>query len=490
MTPPLDLRRLHGRAELLTPAEMARADAQAAARGIAVAALMENAGRAVARAVRARFRPCRTLVLCGPGNNGGDGYAAARRLAASGWPVAIAAWMQPRSGSAAATSARAWRGPIVDFALAEARRAELVIDALFGAGLARELEPRVAEMLRAARRVVAIDIPSGIDGTTGEVRGFAPRAALTVTFFRLKPGHLLLPGRTHCGETVLADIGLPDAVLDTVRPRTVLNLPAGWRLPELHPDGHKYARGHLTVLGGAEMTGAARLAAEAARRAGAGLVTIAAPPGRADLYRMGAPGLLVAEAPLATLLADERRRVFVCGPGLGPDQARRVLPALLGGGRAVVVDADCFTAFAGHPDALAGAAVLTPHAGEFARAFGASGVDRLAATRAAAARTGAAVVLKGADTIIAAPDGRAAVNANAPPSLATAGSGDVLAGIIGGLLAQGMAPFDAARAGVFLHGAAATPAPGLIAEDLIDALPSAIASLRRAAPCATPADAG
>ncbi len=351
-----------------------------------------------------------------------------------------------------------------------AGRAELVIDAVFGAGLARDVDGLAADTLRVARRIVAIDVPSGIDGATGAVRGFAPEVELTVSFFRLKPGHLLLPGRDRCGEIVLADIGLPEAVLALVRPNTFANLPELWQLPRLDAAGHKYSRGHVTVLGGPAMTGAARLAADAARRAGAGMVTIAAPDGDADLYRTGSPGVIVTEATIAELLADDRRVVWVCGPGLGADGARAALPMLLAANRRVVADADTFTAFANQPDALTGAAVLTPHAGEFARVFGAP-AERLAAARAAAARTGAVVLLKGSDTIIAAPDGRAAINANAPPWLATAGAGDVLSGIIAGLLAQGMAPWDAAAAAAWLHGRAAERAgPGMIAEDLLTAL--------------------
>ncbi len=470
--------RLEGRDALLTPAEMGRGDALAPSLGVSGATLMAAAGRAVARAVRARFRPCRTLVLCGPGNNGGDGYVVARLLAGQGWPVAVAALAPARGGSDAAAAADAWRGPTAAFTPEAAGRAALVIDAVFGAGLARDLEGSVADVLRAAPRIAAVDVPSGLDGATGAARGCAPQAALTVTFFRLKPGHLLLPGRALCGEIVLAGIGMPEAVLDTVRPNTWANRPGSWRLPRPTPEGHKYARGHATVLGGAEMTGAARLAAEAARRVGAGLVSIAAPWGGAATYRTGAPGTIVAETTLDDLLADERRHVWVCGPGLGADAAREALPRLIGAGRAVVADADSFTAFAGQPDAFAGAAVLTPHAGEFSRVFGSPGASRLEAARAASARTGAVVVLKGADTIIAAPDGRAAINANAPPWLATAGSGDVLAGAICGLLAQGLAPWDAACAGVFVHGDAGRRAgPGLIAEDVLGCLQATLADV-------------
>lgn len=464
---------------LLTPDEMARADAAAPGLGVPGPVLMENAGRAVARAIQTRFTPRRTLVLCGRGNNGGDGYVAARLLSQAGWPVTVAALGPPRSGSDAALAAARWRGPMTAFSAEEAARAELVIDAVFGAGLARDVDPDVAVVLRAARELVAVDTPSGVDGLTGTVRGFAPKAALTVTFFRLKPGHLLLPARDLCGETVLADIGMPEGVLDLVQPKTIRDAPGLWSIPRLATDAHKYERGHVTIVGGAEMTGAARLAAGAARRAGAGLVTIAA-QGAADVYRGGAPGELVTETPVGTLLRDHRRGVWVCGPGLGPDQARAIWPMLAASGRSVVGDADIFTAFAGKPDALRGASVLTPHAGEFLRAFGPAGIDRVASVRAAARRTGAVVLLKGADTIIARPDGLAAINDSAPAWLATAGAGDVLCGIIAGLLALGMDAWDATLAAVWLHGRAAVVAgEGLIAEDLAPALAEAVRAARR-----------
>ena len=467
--------------ELLTPAEMARADAAAIAGGVSGVALMEAAGRAVARAAIARFRPCRTLVLAGPGNNGGDGYVAARLLERAGWPVAVAALAPPRPGGDAAAAAARWRGPTLPFAPAEARRAELVVDAVFGAGLARDLEGAVAETLAAAASapLLAVDVPSGLDGETGAVRGFAPQAALTVTFFRRKPGHLLLPGRELCGAVTLADIGLPASVLPGIGARAFHNRPGLWSLPVLAAGGHKYTRGHLTIVGGGAMTGATRLAAGAAHRAGAGLVTVAAPDAAAAAtYRAGDPDTIVSTEPVAALLADERRAVWLLGPGLPPapetrDSLRRIIDA----GRKVVADAGALLACAETPDALRGAAVLTPHAGEFARVFGPVGADKPAAARAAAARTGAVVLLKGADTVVAAPDGRVAINDNAPPSLAIGGTGDVLAGIIAALLCQGMEPFDAAAAGAWLQGEAARlhPRPGLVAGDLITLLPGALA---------------
>lgn len=405
---------LHGRGALLTPDQMGQADRAAAAYGWPGPVLMEAAGRAVARAVMRRFPRCRVLILAGPGNNGGDGYVAGRYLRQEGWPVLLATLAPPRAGSDAAGAALLWRGPNVAFTPMEAARADLVIDAVFGAGLTRPVDGHVAETLRAARLVVAVDVPSGVDGATGLIAGYAPVAALTVTFFRLKPGHLLLPGRDLCGQIDLADIGIPSAVLDDIAPRTFANLPGLWRLPDCETEANKYTRGHVTVVGGAIMTGAARLAAEAARRAGAGMVSIAA-RGAGDVYRTGEPGLLVTESPLGDLLTDARRKVWICGPGLGVDDARAAFPALVAASRTIVADADVFSAFAGNPDGLRGAAVLTPHAGEFARVFGASGGDRLSAARQAAVRTGAVLLLKGADTIIAAPDGRAAINFTAPP---------------------------------------------------------------------------
>jgi hydroxyethylthiazole kinase-like uncharacterized protein yjeF len=459
---------------------MAQVDEAAQGFGVAGYTLMENAGRAVARAIQARFRPCRTVVLCGPGNNGGDGYVVARLLAQDGWPVNTAGLAAPRIGTDAARAFARWHGLNVAFSEQEADRAELVIDAVFGAGLSRDVDGSVSTVLRAARRLVAVDVPSGLDGTIGVARGFAPPATMTVTFFRLKPGHLLLPGRDLCGETVLADIGMPDGVLDKVRARTFRNGPDLWSLPSLATDTHKYERGHVTIIGGPVMTGAARLAAEAARRAGTGLVTIAA-LGSADVYRSGTPGTIVSEVPVGDLLTDRRRSVWVCGPGLGVEWTRKVWPELAASGRIVVGDADLFSGFAGQPEALRGVAVLTPHAGEFARVFGPPGIDRLCAVREAAVKTGAVVLLKGADTIIARPDGLVAINASAPPWLATAGSGDVLAGLIASLLAQGMPAWEATLAAAWLHGQAAVEVgPGLVAEDLAPALSKAFAAARRA----------
>lgn len=432
--------------ELLTPSEMAQADRLAGN----TPALIEAAGRAVARQVRRKYPPCRVLVLVGPGNNGADGIAAARYLVNEGWPVTCA---RPDD-------------PGLDVA-----GAELVIDAVFGAGLQRDLSPRLAATLRAAKRVVAIDVPSGVDGATGAIRGYAAQAELTVTFFRLKPGHLLYPGKALCGELVLADIGLPSAVLETIALKTWANGPWLWQLPKRDTQGHKYSSGDVTVLSGT-MQGAARLACAAARRCGAGMVTLAAE----QMFTPPEAGLIVRDTPLAELLQDARRKIWVCGPGLGVDSAAKKLADLIASGKTILADADALTACAGAPDRLHGVAVITPHAGEFTRVFGAVGSDKLAAVRSAADRCRAVTVLKGADTVIAAPDGRAAINSNAPPWLATGGTGDVLAGTIAALLAQGMAPFEAACAGVWLNGEAANRlGQGLIAEDLPAALGGVLA---------------
>jgi len=482
---------------LLTPAEMGEADRLTIAGGIAGIALMENAGRAIADAVSRRWPRRPVVVLCGPGNNGGDGFVAARILAERGWPVRLALLGDRAAlkGDAAAAASR-WSAPIEKLAPAVLDGADLAIDAIFGAGLARPVEGVAAETIAALgeRRlpVVAVDVPSGVDGATGEIRGVAPKAALTVTFFRRKPGHLLLPGRTHCGETLVARIGIEAPVLDRIAPQTATNDPDWWRdrFPWPRPDMHKYSRGHALVAGGAVMTGAARLAARAAARVGAGLVTVAAPQAAFPVYAAALTGVIVQPvaglADFSGLLSDKRRNAALIGPGAGiGGHTRDMVLEILAAGKRAVLDADALTAFAEDPKTMFAAirspCVMTPHEGEFGRLFDASG-SKLQRARHAAQASGAVIVLKGNDTVIAAPDGRAAINANAPATLATAGSGDVLSGIALGLLAQGMEPFEAASVAVWLHGdAAGRVGPGLVAEDLVEALPAALAGLQRRA---------
>ena len=490
--------------ELLTADEMARADRLTIEGGVKGATLMENAGRAVADEVGRRFPDVGTVaILCGPGNNGGDGFVAARHLKDRGYEVRLGFNGDPaRLPEDAAAMAKRWDGARETLRPDLLVRAEVVVDALFGAGLARPIEGELAALIDRVNAsglpVVAVDVPSGIDGTTGKVRGTAICAIATVTFFRLKPGHLLLPGRSHCGEVSVADIGIPDSVLATIAPKTFANEPALWLadFPWPKPEGHKYARGHAVVVSGPlYSTGAARLGARGALRVGAGLVTVASPRDALAVNASALTAIMVREAEdargLASLLGDERKNAVLIGPGVGVgERIKAMVLTALASKAAVVLDADAITAFADDPAALFAAiksrraqVVMTPHDGEFARLFSdIDAVSKLERTRAAAARSGAILLLKGADTVVASPDVTASINAMTSPWLATAGSGDVLGGMVAGLLAQGMSGFRAASAAVWLHGAAArTFGPGLIAEDLPEMLPAVLRDLAKLA---------
>ena len=501
--------------ELLSPVEMAEAD-RLATETVPSMALMEQAGAAVAEAALSILRDARSrrlLVLCGPGNNGGDGYVAARRLSERGCEVTVASLVDRAAlTNDAAEAARSWTGPVVPLAEVSFADRDLVIDALFGAGLGRPIEGIAAAAIAGANAwrssgngaILAIDVPSGIDGATGEVRGVAIEASDCVTFFRLKPGHVLLPGRVKCGQLRLVDIGIEAGVLEAIRPQTSLNVPALWRdrLPMPTLGGHKYARGHAVVVSGPiAQTGAARLAARGALRAGAGLVTVATSAAALPIHAAALTAIMtrVADdaAALAEILADPRKNAVAMGPGLGTGEATRALvraalsriePKGDVPRRAIVLDADALTSFAERPRDLFAAiasgghaAVLTPHDGEFAKLFGTvldTSRPKLERTRAAAAASGAIVVLKGPDTVVAHPDGRASIAMSDAPWLATAGSGDVLAGMVAGLLAQGMPPFDAASAAVWMHAEAARRfGPGLISEDIPEGLPSVLRDL-------------
>jgi len=486
---------LNSQTALLDVNQMGEADRLTVVAGTPGRVLMENAGGSVAQAIIKRWSARPVTIMCGPGNNGGDGFVTARHLVEAGWSVRLAL-LGAREGlkDEARHHAERWSGAVEPLTPAALEGAELVVDAIFGAGLSRALEGPAEETLAAAAQkgtpIVAIDVPSGVMGDTGEVLG-AVAVVLTVTFFRKKPGHLLLPGRLLCGDVIVTDIGTPPSVLDTIMPKTFENDPALWlaHLPRPKSGGNKYSRGHALISGGYPMTGAARMAARAAARAGAGLTTIAVTEIALPIYAAALTSIMVrpiaAPADFDRLLEDRRISAFLIGPGAGVgEETRSRALAMLGSGRATLLDADAITSFQDDPKALdraiVDACVVTPHEGEFKRVFDASG-DKLQRTRAAARRSGAIIVLKGADTVIAAPDGRAIINANAPPTLATAGSGDVLSGIVLGLLAQGMEPFLAAAAAVWLHGAAAVAfGPGLIAEDLPDLLPSVFRRLQGA----------
>jgi ADP-dependent NAD(P)H-hydrate dehydratase / NAD(P)H-hydrate epimerase len=477
--------------EIITNAGMYAADRYAAEHGVPGLTLMENAGRAVADEIYKHWRPRRTVVLAGPGNNGGDGYVVARLLKQSGWVVSVAREAAPQKGDAAHMAAR-WDGPVLPLSPA-ALDAELVVDALYGAGLSRPLEGAARATVEAlnahSAEVVAVDVPSGLSGDTGKaLDGLCVVADTTVTFFRKKPAHVLMPGRVACGKVVLAQIGIPEDVLGVIKPAIFIDGERLWgrAFPRPDPLGHKYDRGHaLIVSGPAYATGAARLAARGALRIGAGLVSVASPPDAVAVNAAQLTAIMLkpfdgAEG-LKTLLSDKRFNAVVLGPGCGVGEATcRLVETVLASGAAAVLDADALTSFAGDPAALFARLdamnVLTPHEGEFERLFPGlldTSSSRIEAVREAAAAAHCTVLLKGPDTAIAVPDGRVAIATNAPPWLATAGSGDVLAGFIAGLLAQHMEPFLAACAGVWLHGLCATEfGPGLIAEDLPEQLPA------------------
>lgn len=436
-------------------------------------AVMTRAAGEVARIAAQRLAPGgRVLVLAGPGNNGGDGHVAARLLAARGLAVAITRLGTPATADAQRAAAD-WEGPVGP---QDPTGFDLIVDALFGIGLARPLEGDAAALVNAVNAsgvpILAVDIASGVNADSGAVPGPAIRAAETVTFHAPKPGHLLLPGRAHAGRLAVVDIGLADTPSDLV-----LNAPGLWALPVPGPGTHKYARGAALVWSGPElMTGASRLAATAALRIGAGAVTLAGDRAGLMVQAAHVTAVMLADADaqgFARLLAGGRMRAACVGPGAGP-QARCVAGAALQSGVPVVLDADALTAFAGHADHLARLVgrharpvILTPHDGEFGRLFPDIEGNRLVRARAAAAATGAVVILKGADGVVASPDGRAAITANAPAWLATAGSGDVLAGFATGLMAQGLDGFAAAAAACWIHGDIGSRlGAGLIAEDL------------------------
>jgi hydroxyethylthiazole kinase-like uncharacterized protein yjeF len=485
--------------EVLTTTEMERADRLTIAAGTPGFALMMSAGQAVAEAAMDMVEDGPILVVAGRGNNGGDGFVAAAELAARGREVSVILLCERDSLQGdAASAAKGWKYPVLPFNPQAIGKPSLIVDALFGAGLNRPVKGEPHEMIEAVNAngapVLAVDLPSGINGTSGAMMGVAARATETVTFFRKKPAHLLLPGRVHCGRVRVADIGIAPDVLEEIRPQTFENVPQSWqtRFPVPQIDGHKYARGHVVVVSGdIASTGAARLAARGSLRAGAGLVTVASPVNALAVNASALTAVMVRAidnvVQFAELLNDIRLNACVIGPGAGVSgRTRDLVHTALSAKRRLVLDADALTSFAEAPDRLFEAikvsgdldVVLTPHEGEFPRLFSDSSNkhpnrSKLERVRDAAERSGAVVLLKGPDTVVAAPDGRATIAANAPPWLATAGAGDVLAGIIAGMLAQGVPAFEAASIAVWMHGEGAREAgPGLIAEDLPEVLPA------------------
>ena len=448
---------------ILTAAEMRAAEAQAVAAGTPVETLMERAGTAAAEAVWRFAGPLPALVLCGPGNNGGDGYVIARELAARGVAVQVVALAEPKSGAALAAR-QSWAGPVIG--LEEAEPAPLLIDALFGTGLGRPLDEAIARRLNdlagAARLRVAVDLPSGVATDDGAILSPVPDYDLTITFQTLKPSHRLQPAARHMGRIVVADIGIPAASRLTEIGRPRLRAPG--------PDDHKYRRGYVAVLAG-EMPGAMVLAASAAARAGAGYVRVVA-----SAVVHGLPSAVV-QNPAQEATSDERIGALVVGPGLGlGPRGEEILADARAGGAPLVLDGDALTLVARVGARGLDDAILTPHEGEFRRLFPDLCGGKVERARAAAEACGAVIVYKGADTVVAAPDGRAAIAPPAPHWLASAGTGDVLAGLVAAMRASGLDAFEAASAGVWLHGRAAGLAgPALIADDLVQHLPVAVA---------------
>jgi hydroxyethylthiazole kinase-like uncharacterized protein yjeF len=490
---------------ILSAQQMRQAEQVAVQAGSPLIVLMERAGLAVAEAVMARYSKRPTIVICGPGNNGGDGFVAARHLAAKGWPVRVLLYGKLEELTAEAKiAASRWRGTVITASVATVqgaldKGAQLVIDALYGVGLRRAITGEAAAMLQMINQtsvpVVAVDIPSGLNADTGQIFGQSLAAEMTVCFYRKKMAHVLMPGRMLCGETLIADIGVPEQALQNFTLQVSENHPSLWSnyFPRPQLNVNKYDRGHVLVLGGSELTGASRLAAMAAQRMGAGLVTVAAPQQAFMIYSAALTSIMVrmlGEGPafgesFAKLLDDKRYNVAVIGPGAGMDEQTKLAVLMaLSAGKQCVLDADALNVFGGDVERLRDAlapmhhqCVLTPHEGEFQRLFGSRVVDptkdKVTRVRQAAAFLQCPILLKGADSVIASPEGLAIVNTNGPATLATAGTGDVLAGFIAGLMAQGVDAFIATCMATWMHGAIANEhGPALIAEDLIAGLPN------------------
>ena len=481
---------------LLSVEECYRADQLAAAAGTATIDLMEAAGAGIAREVKHRWQKQLVAILCGPGNNGGDGFVVARLLTDAGWPVRVALLGDRKNLKGdAAINAKRWSGPVETLSNNVLDDCSLVIDGLFGAGLTRPIEGTARHVIDAINErsidCIAIDVPSGVHGDTGDVLGVAPTCQMTVTFFRPKSGLSLLPGRLLAGDVKVIDIGIPRDVLATIKPQTLCNHPNLWvkSMPWPTLTDHKYTRGHAVISGGREMTGAARLSAQGARRVGAGLVTICSSPETFPIYATGEPGVIVKtirnDEDFGEFLNDQRRNAILVGPGAGvSDETRTRVQTALKVKKATVLDADALTVFEGNANALFDAiqspTVLTPHEGEFKRLFPSIKGGKLERAREAARLSGAIVLLKGGDTVVASPDVSAMITDHVSASLATAGSGDVLAGMILGLIAQGMEPFLAACAASWMHGDAGLRfGLGLLAEDIPELLPSILSDLHQ-----------
>jgi len=472
---------------------MSLADSLAVKSGVPSLELMANAGQAVVDEILHRWGKRPVTVMCGPGNNGGDGFVIAQLLMDAGWPVRLGLLgkLTELHGDAA-HFADCWRGLTEPLSNGLLDDDPLIIDALFGAGLSRPLTGTalqiVQEINTRSLAVVSVDLPSGVNGTTGQILGDAIKAVLSVTFFRAKQGHYLMPGRDYSGQLAIKNIGINKNVLKTIRPLTTLNTPEQWGFDYPTPDNntHKYSRGFTVIQGGAKLSGAAILAAKGCRRIGCGMVSIAVPNDSLNRYQNTSPGDIIHN--LSTpkdwqnLIADERVSTILLGPGADVVEAtKQFVLSALESRKPVVLDAGALSSFQQSPEMLfkkiASDVLMTPHSGEFQRLFGKLDGSKVDRARQAAKISGATMLLKGTDTVIAHPDGRILINNNAPPWLATAGSGDVLAGICSGLMAQGLTAFNAAAMGCWIHGQAATHfGLGLIAEDIADQIPIILTS--------------
>ncbi len=471
---------------LLSVAEMYEADRLTIKNVTSGIQLMEAAGSAIAREIRKRWSPRKTVILCGPGNNGGDGFVVARLLSQRGWSVRVLLLGdRAKLTGDAKTNSDHWPYETHPLSPEGVKDAQLIVDAVFGAGLSRNVDGIVAKTLKTIKKnntpVIAVDTPSGIHGDTGQVMGYSLPADVTVTFARAKTGHYLMPARIYCGELVVADIGIPDHVIEKINPKTWYNDPKHL-FPWPNINAHKYNRGHGVIVGGQKMTGATRLAASCARRVGAGLITISAHGTASLIYRQAEPGNIVSTDAIETHLRDPRKNAFLIGPGLGlTDENESLLKQVLKSDKDLVLDADALTLLAGHKwKKRTNQTILTPHEGEFARIFPKISGSKLEKARLGAKKSNCVVLLKGPDTVIAAPDGRASINTTGTPWLATAGSGDGLAGMCLGLMAQGLDSYDAACLGAWLHGMCAEQfGAGLIAEDLATVLPTVLKAIKK-----------
>lgn len=480
--------------ELFTNRQTRRLDKLTIESGISGEILMENAGKNIAEEIIKRFLPCPAIVLCGPGNNGGDGFVIARHLQKEGWDITVATEgdFGNLKGDAKTMSAR-YNGKVVTLSPEVLKDKKLVIDAVFGSGLSRPVKGNIAKTLGKIKAdTVAVDIPSGINGDTGQILGTAAKAKLTVTFSAKKPGHLLLPGKEYCGETVVVNIGHPKNILSKIKCTYFENSPSLWlqKFPWPAADKHKYKRGHAVIAGGPKnMTGAAKLAAISALRTSAGLVTIACPKPALDVYAKALKAVMTKPVSgvqeFKDFIKKDKTHSILIGPGFGVGKKTKdFVLAALKTKKPCVLDADALTSFKGDTkplfNTIKGQVIMTPHAGEFKKLFGNIGENKLEAALRAAKKSGAVIILKGEDTVIASPQGYAVINSNAPATLATAGSGDVLAGINAGLLASGMDAFDAACAAVWIHGEAANLfGLGLTAEDLVSLIPKVLEKLKK-----------